>query len=146
MEEIKEKKNNLKNRVIEASQLPENEKVYMRKGFDGWRVVYPWKDENGKMNWKNIILGGNWGVLVKTVLIVLFVFLFFYVYTHDTKECREFQKELPNKLPLICDSYLKIDNYGRIGNLSSFLDSFKILNEDISNISIIGEKKYSPYG
>lgn len=47
----------MKNKIIEASQLPEDTKVYLKKDSAGYRVVEPVKDENGKILWKRIILG-----------------------------------------------------------------------------------------
>lgn len=43
--------------IIESSQLPEGEKVYLKKDWTGWRVVEPIKDEKGKFLWKRILLG-----------------------------------------------------------------------------------------
>lgn len=45
------------NNIIEASQLPQDTKVYLKKDWTGWRVVEPIKDENGKFLWKRILLG-----------------------------------------------------------------------------------------
>ena len=58
--------------IIESSNIPESEKVYLRKDFLGWRVVEPWKDpETGKINWFNFILGGKRGVVFLIVLLLL---------------------------------------------------------------------------
>lgn len=51
----------------------EGEKVLLRKDFLGWHVVYPNKDENGKVIWKNLIAGGSWyklGIIIFIVLII----------------------------------------------------------------------------
>lgn len=46
--------------IIEASQLPEGEKVYLKKDFLGWRVVEPISDlETGKLNWLRLIFGSK---------------------------------------------------------------------------------------
>lgn len=47
----------MKNKIIEASGIPEDIKVYLKQDSAGWRVVEPIKDENGKLLWKRIILG-----------------------------------------------------------------------------------------
>lgn len=44
-------------KIIEASELPQDTKVYLKKDWTGWRVVEPIKDENGKFLWKRMILG-----------------------------------------------------------------------------------------
>ncbi len=49
-----------------------NEVVYFRKGFLGWHIVYPYKI-NGKINWKNLIAGGNWWKLIIITLLVLII-------------------------------------------------------------------------
>ena len=40
--------------TIEATQLPADEKVYLKKDFLGWRVVHPIKNEDGSYNWFNV--------------------------------------------------------------------------------------------
>lgn len=44
-------------KIIEASELPEGEKVYLKKDSSGWRVVEPIRDEQGKFKWKRFMLG-----------------------------------------------------------------------------------------
>lgn len=38
------------------------EKIYLRKNFFGWKVVYPYTKEynDGKFNWKKFIVGNSW--------------------------------------------------------------------------------------
>lgn len=45
------------------------EKIYLRKTFLGWGVVYPMKVD-GKTNWKNLIAGGSWIKLAILVFVV----------------------------------------------------------------------------
>jgi hypothetical protein len=52
----------------------EGEKVYLRKSFLGWKVVYPIKIE-GKTNWKNLIAGGNWWNLLKIAVLVAMILI-----------------------------------------------------------------------
>lgn len=50
------------------------ESVYLKKGILGWSVVYPIKDYNGKINWKNLIAGGSWiklGIVIFAVIILI---------------------------------------------------------------------------
>src|SRR3990167_1667898 len=44
-------------KIVEASDLPEGTKIYLKKDWTGWRVVEPIKDENNKFLWKRILLG-----------------------------------------------------------------------------------------
>ena len=57
--------------IVEASEIPEEEKVYLKKDWFGWRVVEPWKDPiNGKINWMNL-LGLNKSNIVFLIVITL---------------------------------------------------------------------------
>ena len=49
-----------------------NEAVFFRKGFLGWHIVYPIK-VNGKINWKNLIVGGSWIKLILLIVVVLLI-------------------------------------------------------------------------
>ena len=74
--------------IIEAGNLPENEKVYLKHSFDGWRVVHPWKID-GKICYNNVITGGSWWNLVKVAVIVLMILFFVYSYKHDIAEYKK---------------------------------------------------------
>ena len=41
-------------KIIESSQIPVDEKVYLKKDFLGWRVVEPILDENKNIIWANV--------------------------------------------------------------------------------------------
>lgn len=57
--------------IIEASQLLEADKVYLKKDIFGWRVVDPWKNpETGKINWFNFITGGKRNLAILIGLII----------------------------------------------------------------------------
>lgn len=51
-----------------------NESIYLKKGKT-WKVVYPYKNEDGSINWKNLISGGNWFNLVKIGILVIVILL-----------------------------------------------------------------------
>lgn len=61
---------------VEASELPENEKVFLKKDFVGWRVVEPWKNEDGSINWFNLLVGGKRNLFI-LVFIMIITFLFY---------------------------------------------------------------------
>jgi len=51
----------------------EEETIYLRKSFLGWTIIHPTKIDN-KINWKNLIAGGNWikaGITITIILIIL---------------------------------------------------------------------------
>jgi len=58
-----------------------NEMVYLRKTFLGWGEVKPIKI-NGKINWKNFLIGGSWIKFAIMVLIVLIVLGSVYEYSN----------------------------------------------------------------
>jgi len=53
----------------------DGESVYMKKNWLlGWGVIHPIKNEDGTINWKNLIAGGSWfklfilGVIIAIIL------------------------------------------------------------------------------
>ena len=63
--------------IIEASQLPDQEKVYLKKDWMGWRVVEPWKcPETGKINWFNLITGGKRALILTLLLFGVAIILY----------------------------------------------------------------------
>src|SRR3990167_3151840 len=67
--------------IIKAEDLPEKEVVYLKKSriFNEWAVVRPHKNEDGSINWFNLIIGG-WGNLAVVLLIVLMLAMFYMAY------------------------------------------------------------------
>jgi len=63
--------------VIEASQLPMEEKVYLKKDYFGWRIVQPIKNEDGSYNWFNLILGGKRGLFILGLILFIVSMLYF---------------------------------------------------------------------
>lgn len=65
--------------IIEAKELPDNEKIYFRKNwfFSGYHVVHPYKDENGKINWINLLFGGR-DNLFTIIFTAILLFLFYF--------------------------------------------------------------------
>ena len=59
------------NRKIEEV-IVNNETVYLKKDSLGWHTVFPNRNKDGSINWKNLIAGGSW---IKFFLVVGFVIL-----------------------------------------------------------------------
>jgi hypothetical protein len=111
---------------IEREHNGNKEQFAIRRSFDGWRVVYPMKNQDGSLNWKNIILGGGWGKLINWLMILAIILAFFYVYDHDTKICRETLSHIEQT----CAMY----NTYQIENTSEWLGGGIIpINLNISN-------------
>lgn len=69
---------NLGKGIIEASNLPQDEKIYLKKDVFGWRVVEPFVDPvTGKKNWFSIIFGGKKGLFI-TIITLLISALFYF--------------------------------------------------------------------
>ena len=63
--------------IIEAADLPEGEKVYLKKDWLGWRVVEPIKDpETGKTNYMSLLFGGKKGLVMLAVIIVICLLMY----------------------------------------------------------------------
>ena len=65
------------------------EGLYLKKSFDGYRVVHPIRNTDGSLNWFNILTGGNWWKVAKLILILLLVLGMSWSYLRDTKQCRD---------------------------------------------------------
>lgn len=71
-----------------------NERVFLKKGFLGWHVAYPCKIDN-KINWKNLIAGGNyWRLLI--IAFIIFIILGcvweYSIVLKSLNECMEITK------------------------------------------------------
>jgi len=58
-------------KIIEASELPEGDKVYLKKDFLGWRVVEPWRTPDGKLKLFNVLFGGKRGLLFLIIVMII---------------------------------------------------------------------------
>lgn len=73
-------------RIIEAQDLPLEDKVYMRKDTFGWKVVHPIKKDINlpysfsNTNWVNLLVGG-W----RNLLMLLFVLAVVLYHLHEDK-------------------------------------------------------------
>ena len=124
--------------IIEASDLPEQDKVYLRKGYFGYRVVHPIKNDNGSINWVNLLVGG-WGNLVTLIFLAFVIGTFFYgIYdiTHQLHNqtltvCEFFPPTTNDKINSICGRNLteKFVSVGfRDNNITHILGGINISN------------------
>jgi len=58
------------------------DRVAMKKGKLGWRLVYPTRNEDGSRNWPNTLFGG-WNNLVFIIVATLILTGISYAYKHD---------------------------------------------------------------
>lgn len=78
-------------KVIEVEQLPFEEKLYLKKDGFGYRIVHPIRDENGKLNWINLLFGGKRNLFFLMLLLLLFLMFAYGVYelTYSMKDVVE---------------------------------------------------------
>lgn len=58
--------------IIKAEDLPEKDKVYLKRDIIGWRVVEPWKDpDTNKINWFNLLTGGKRNLAFLFILLIM---------------------------------------------------------------------------
>lgn len=64
-------------KIIEVRDLPEGDKVYVKKDWFGWRIVQPLRNEDGSINYMNLLVGGkrNFFTLV-LILVILLTYLY----------------------------------------------------------------------
>lgn len=57
------------------------ERIYLRKNFLGWNVIYPSRID-GKINWKNFLAGKSWWNLLFVGIIVVLILGCVKEYSH----------------------------------------------------------------
>lgn len=63
-------------KIIEASELPESEKLYLVKGKFGYRVVHPIKNEDGSWNYINLLFGGYQNLFILIAVVIFGAILY----------------------------------------------------------------------
>lgn len=101
-------------------------RIFLRKGlFKGeYKVVYPNKID-GKINWKNLLIGGSYSNLITIILIVLMISAISYSYYHDQKEFRDLVSD-PCKYMIIAQQRCDLLNNIQKNPLSGFNLSFNV--------------------
>ena len=55
----------------------DGKKIYLKKRMFGYKIVYPIRNEDGSINWINLLFGG-WGNLVKLLFYIGFAVLLYF--------------------------------------------------------------------
>ena len=63
--------------------------IRLRKGKLGYRLVYPPMNPDGSYNWFNLLTGGSWGNLIKTLLLFTLIGVSCWTYYHDVTQAIE---------------------------------------------------------
>lgn len=74
----------MEEKIIKAENLPQEEKVYLKKSrMFGWKVVHPIKNEDGTINWFNLLTGGSWWNWIFIAIIVVVLLGVLYEYNNN---------------------------------------------------------------
>lgn len=94
-----------------------NDEIYIKKGWDGCRVVYPWKTDlerpfsfKDNINWKNFLIGGHWSRPFKMFLFLIVFYLFVQMYLSDTATCRDFVENFETRCSEYFETLIQIEN------------------------------------
>lgn len=70
------------------------EGLYVKKSFDGYRVIYPARNDDGSMNWFNLLTGGSYWNIIKVSIVVLMLLGLSWSYARDIRVYREITERI----------------------------------------------------
>ena len=74
------------------------ERIYLKKNWLlGWGIIHPLRNEDGTINWKNVIAGGSWFKL----LILGFIIAVILGAIHEYSAAVQVANDCLNKTPMI---------------------------------------------
>ena len=76
------------------------ETIYLAQGKLGWKVVKPWKNEDGTFNWYNIFIG-DWRITLFYIFLTLMILGAMYEYTNNLRIATECLKALNDSVIMI---------------------------------------------
>lgn len=90
--------------IIERKNIKEvtidGERIFLKKSkIFGWGVVHPYKID-GKINWENLIAGGNWNRLFIIGVIVTILVGALFEYTNALKIAKMCLDNPPGGIPI----------------------------------------------
>lgn len=94
-----------KHKIVKAEDLPDNENIYLKKDFMGWRLVNPIKNPDMTTNWKALLIG-NWRNLITYIVILLIITMTIGAYSHDINKVKELSKGCLDNPVAYCKSYI----------------------------------------
>ena len=112
--------------IIEARNLPDKEKIYLKKGIFGYSIVHPAKNEDGSINWSNLFFGG-YGNLFKLLFVLFVIFCFIYGVKDMTKNCADMAKNPCKYTNLDCSQGIRYNEYNSQMSLSSSIINISFL-------------------
>jgi len=76
-------------KVIKVDDMPFGDKLYLKKDFLGYRIVNPLKNDDGSINWANLLFGGYRNLIILTLLLLIAGFVM-WSYNHDISEVKAY--------------------------------------------------------
>lgn len=119
MEEKKEKK------IFRVEELPEKENIYLRKDILGWHIVHPIRNEDGTLNWNNLIFGGKRNALMTLILCLILLGLVF-AYSHDVNKINKHYEYISANPIMFCKNVAA-------GNYTAAKYNFTVVEEALRN-------------
>ena len=105
--------------------------VFLKKDkFFRYRLIYPLKYPNGKMNWFNFWTGGSWGNLAMVTIICLLVIGSVLAYRHDIKACAD---SLNYAIENPCEWCEYVRANVAMGGGGLQLENFTLIKEEINS-------------
>ena len=88
-------------KIINLKDIPPNEEIYLKKDIFGYRIVHPYRNADGSINWKNLISGGSWYKLLIVLTLTFIILLAILEYSANMNILVECLEKLNNSVILI---------------------------------------------
>lgn len=122
--------------MIDFNKLKKiDEGVYVGKDIFGYKLVYPYKNEDGSFNWFNMILGGSWWNVLLTIFIITIVLFGVWAYKHDVEAYKSFADKIISDPMGFCNKLMtsEIKPYDIQSDKYNLSEILKNLSAQISN-------------
>jgi hypothetical protein len=102
--------------------------LYIKKDRFGYHIVHPIRNEDGTINWKNFLIGGDWFKFITFIIIFILVIFMAWSYFEDTSACRE-----------LMENPYEICGYGFLKNSSIDMKGINLsyYNETLHSLPIL---------
>lgn len=78
--------------------------VFISQREDNFRVVKPWRNEDGTFNWFNFMTGGSWKNLILVAAVVIIILGVFYEYSTNINTLLDCFR-VPGKLQICMETF-----------------------------------------
>lgn len=110
------------------------ETIFMKKSFDGWRVIYPIKNKDGSFNWKHLIFGGNIWSFIKILAVFILLIFATIIYHYDTETCSNTLRNIDK----ICKELIKNNTQTNPLNFAELTGKGIVVVDEQGNLTYSG--------